>query len=102
MSKRYIDTTPSDYAQALNELEGYPREATHRGANCPPAPFGRTEGYLARMLAVDGTPTGPLVVASDAVLDRHHGRMARGVTILRDLGVPLPDAVPVDVGRGRP
>lgn len=33
------------YADAADALIGYPIEASTRGRNCPPAPFGRTERW---------------------------------------------------------
>lgn len=98
MTVRKISSNASEVAQALNDLEGYPRDPTHRGSACPPAPFGRTIGH---QVYTDPETGESSTYARVDMLDRHHGRMQNGVTIDREMGVPLPDAVPVDVGLGR-
>lgn len=99
MSFREITSNASSVRDAIDELEGYPRDPTHRGSACPPPPFGRTVTHA--RLRVDPDTDSQSYVIARAVLNKHHGRMAHGVTIDREMGVPLPDAVPVDVRPGR-
>ena len=94
--KRKISTTPLDYAAALNDLEGYPSDPTHRGSACPPAPFGRTLGY--QLVLFEGDES-QVVVVSQTVLDEHDGKTVDGVTIQSDLGDPF-DRAPAAVGGG--
>lgn len=98
MTVRQISTNASAVAQALNDLEGYPRDPTHRGSACPPAPFGRTVGH---QVYVDGETDEESTFARADVLERHHGRMANGVTIRRDMGDPFDRARRPEGGGGR-
>lgn len=68
---REVTTNPSEVASALNRLEGYPRDPSHRGSRCPPAPFGRTVGH---QVYTDGETEQESTFAEQDVLDAHAGQ----------------------------
>lgn len=69
--KRITDPTHVTQAPALvDKMLSYPREPTHRGAACPPAPFGRTTSHARTNTSFGGNPEYPLTDAAEAELAR--------------------------------